>query len=288
MIEIPRCVHRVAAGLTTAFLLLSGCASGRTAPQSVAALGCREVLARGVFNEESLACFPRLAAEVANRLCEAGFETHAQANLAGFGYGSLVFSDRLIDPRSEVRGFDRSAVAAWKSEHCASRGAGRAVDRPQQLAWWGDLYRKLPMSLAGPWLACSRAMHGAGTRGVRCILEGAYDVTGENGDVVFSAWNIPDAWLDAGARLRSDLVVEGADCGNEAWQEGSRIPSTSARILTCRRRARSAVRVQLDTGEGTCVRTLPALTEPPWRELCHSTTASTSAAGPPAETAISR
>lgn len=264
-------------------LLSSNCATARTVPLASAAPECRAIEDRGIFNRETLACFPEIATAVEDRLCEAGFWTHYEANFSGFGYGSQVFGQVLLSRRHGLNAFDRSKTAAWKTKHCRETADRKALTWSAVVDWWGDLYDRFPPSLIGPWRSCwklgSEGWQGEG--GLRCYLSGSYDVSGENEEIRFTAWNSPDAWLDFGARLRADLVVAGADCGGEEWPAGSRISSNSARVLTCRRRGRSAVRVKLVTGEGECERSLPELTAPPWRELCHSTSSSTPDTGVP-------
>lgn len=262
------------------------CVTGRTVPIPTAAAECSAIRDRGIFNSETLACFPEAAVAVEDRLCRTAFWTHHEANAAGFGYGSVVYGEILVRPQQLIKGFDRAKVAAWKAEHCRETAERNTSGWSDTLVWWNDVYARLPISLIGPWLECwASVSEGVREEGsVRCYLNGAYDIEGENETVRFTAWNSPDAWLDASAWLTADLEVDGADCGGNEWRAGSRISSTAARVLECRRRGRSAVRVKLVTGEGNCIRSLPELTEPPWRELCQSMSSSMSDTGLPGTT----
>lgn len=275
----------------TAFLGLVCCACATSHTVSLGTGGgeCVDILKRGIFNHETMACFPQIAAAVEERLCEAGFRTHNEANFAGFGYGSPIFGQILLPPEQARYGLGSARVAAWKVEHCHETANRKALSWPAAVAWWGDLYDRLPISLVGPWRSCRESMSETMSRerGLLCYLYGSYDLSGEDEEIRFTAWNWPDAWLDLGARLHSDLEVEGADCGGEEWRAGSRIPSGSSRVLVCRRRGRTAVRVRLVTGEGTCERRLPELTEPPWQELCQSKSSSILETGTPGATTSS-
>lgn len=248
-------------------LLFFACATGRTMPFAAAVAECKTVRDQGVFNRETLACFPQVAKAVEERLCEVDFGTHNSANWAGFSHGSPVFGQALVPG---TWGVDRARVANWKAEHCRETADRTVLSPPEVVAFWGDLYARLPVSLAGPWRNCwlSASDVWRNERGLVCDLIGAFDLDGEDGESRFAVWSLSRGWLDFGTLLRADLEVEGADCGGEEWKAGSRIPTTKTRVLECRRRGRSAVRVKLVTGAGTCERSLPELTERPWRELC--------------------
>lgn len=271
-------MHRAKLGITLfAALLAAGCATGGRVPIRDAPGACRELLHRGVFNRETLTCFPEVAAAVDERLCVARFRTHQQANLVGFGYGTTVFLTPLVRPLEQgFKGFSAAAVASWKTRHCAGNlpriADGNPLRWEQAVAGWGDLYDRLPTSLAGPWLLCMESMQAAPesyfTGAPRCFLDGSFDLSGEDEEIRFTAWSPAEGWFDLGARLTADLEVEGADCSGREWRKGSRISSTRARSLLCRRRGRSAVRIRLATGDGSCERSLPELTAAPWRELC--------------------
>jgi hypothetical protein len=254
----------------------AACVTTRAAPIPDVTPRCTEILNRGVFYEETLSCFPAVNLAVERRLCNIAFRTHPNANLAGFGYGSSVFGERLVNPQQHVDYFLRSDISIWKSDHCVETADHEALSWAATRALWDDIYAQLPISLVGPWRACTEARQEGLSETLHCTLIGSYDTAGENEQIIFSAWEQPKSWFDFGATLQDGLGVEGAECQGGEWKSGSRISSTRARTLHCRRRGRSAVQIRLVTTEGSCERVLPALTALPWRRLCQSSRRSTS------------
>lgn len=252
-------------GLTVFGLLGLSCTLVRPRPPELLE-GCRNTLRRGVFNAASLACFPELASPLEDLLCATTFDTHLQLNRLGFGYGTSVLGQTLREADYSVRAvepLDPWAAQRWKQEHCAGSPA-RSVQEAAELR--DRAFSLLPASLVGPWRSCRNFYHE--DHGLRCLLLGSFDLTGEDETVQFEAAHSPVHYLDYWTRLKEDLEVRGADCGGERWRAGTRIPSGGSRLLRCQRQGRSAVSFRLVTGRAQCEGWLPELTEPPWQELC--------------------
>lgn len=226
-----------------------------------------------MFTEASLRCFPAVAEVVETALCQDHFGRHDEANTVGFGYGTRVFGVELVDPDSgggpsNLVPFTLEQISAWREGHCSG-------SEPRASSDWEAIRERLPLSLVGPWRACRESLgvseqrfEKGTTQGVGCVLVGSYDLTGESEMVGFEAAYSSSAWLDLTIPLQEDLYVEGADCGGEAWQEGSLLWRTRSRVLYCRRQGRSAVTMRIVTAAGTCERHLPPLTEEPWQMQC--------------------
>jgi hypothetical protein len=252
-------------GLIVAILLGLSCTTLKPRPPELFEV-CQETLRRGVFNAASLACFPELTSPLEDLLCSTTFATHRGLNDLGFGYGTSVLGQTLREADPSVRAvepLDPWAGQRWRQEHCADPPTGSAEEATELRDRALSL---LPSSLVGPWRSCSHFLNSGS--GLRCLLLGASDRTGEDETVRFEAAYSPVGSMDFGTRLKEDLEVLGADCGGERWRAGTRISSGSARFLLCRRQGRSAVSFRLVTGKGECVGQLPELTKPPWQELC--------------------
>ena len=257
-------------GLTVVGLLGLSCTLVRPRPPELLE-GCRNTLRRGVFNAASLACFPELASPLEDLLCTTTFVTHLQLNRLGFGYGTSVLGQTLRDADYSVRAvepLDPWAAQRWKQEHCAGSPA-RSVQEAAELR--DRAFSLLPASLVGPWRSCRNfylSPFADENGGLRCLLLGSFDLTGEDETVQFEATNGAVEILYLGTRFKKDLEVRGVDCGGERWRAGTWLPSGGSRLLRCQRQGRSAVSFRLVTGLGQCEGRLPELTEPPWQELC--------------------
>ncbi len=233
---------------------------------------CQDTLRRGVFNAESLACFPELASPLEDLLCTNTFAHHHQLNDLGFGYGTSVLGQTLREADYSVRArepLDQWAAQRWKQEHCAGSPA-RSVQEAAELR--DRAFSLLPTSLVGPWQSCRNFLHWfdlqRSREGTRCLLLGSFDLTGEGETVQFEAEYLSDAPMGFGTSLKEDLEVRGAVCGAERWRAGTRLPNGAPRLIRCQRQGRSAVSFRLVTGTGQCEGLLPELTEPPWQEFC--------------------
>lgn len=227
---------------------------------------CLDMKRQGVFNQESLACFPEVERPLEEFLCARTFATHLQLNQLGFGYGTRVLGQTLREPYVRaVESLDRRAVGRWRQDHCAGLPT-RSEQEATEL--WERALSQLPDSLVGPWRSCMSFFDPESN--VRCLLLGSFDRTGQDEVVQFEAIYSPVGSFDFGTRLKEDLIVRGADCGGEQWRAGTRISSSRSRLLRCRRRGRSAVSFRLVTGKGECEGRLPELTEPPWQVLCRA------------------
>lgn len=252
--------------LAVAGLLGLACTSVRPRPPELLEV-CLDTLRHGVFNSASLECFPELASPLEDLLCATTFDSHRELNRLGFGYGTSVLGQTLREADPSVRAIeplDPRAARRWKQEHCAASPA-RSV---QEIA---DLREQalglLPASLVEPWRRCGDFYH-AYRGGLRCLLLGAPEMTGEGATVRFEVAYSPARSMALWTRLAADLEVRGADCGGLQWRAGSRIPAGGSRLLSCRRQGRSAVSFRLVTGKAHCEVGLPELTKPPWQELC--------------------
>ncbi len=251
-------------GLDVAVFGLLGLSCASVGPRSHELFtSCQETLRRGVFNAESLACFPQLMSPLEDLLCATTFTTHRDLNDLGFGYGTPVLGQNL----GEGYGVDPLLAQRWKHGHCAgspTRTVKETVDLRDRA------FSLLPASLAGPWRSCREYFDVGPYTRLRCHLSGSYDLTGEGETVRFEAAHSPVGSMDFGTRLKEDLEVRGADCGGEAWRAGSGISSRGPRRLSCRRQGRSAVSFRLVTGRGHCEVRLPELTELPWEAHCEA------------------
>ncbi len=245
-------------GLLVVGLFGFSCVSATPRPPEVFE-ECQETLRRGVFHTASLACLPELAGPLEDLLCSTTFATHRDLNNLGFGYGTSILGQKL----GEEYGVDPRLAQHWRHQHCAGDPA-RSV---QEIADLRDqAFSMLPAALVGPWQSCRDFLQD--TSDFRCLVLGSFDVTGEDGTVALVATYSPWTILDFGARLKKDLQVQGATCGDERWRKGARIPSFGWKVLRCQRQGRSAVSFRLVTGKGECEGHLPELTEVPWQGYC--------------------
>jgi len=313
LLPAARAVARAVAAVAACGLLLPAqpvLAAKRLPPfdpeleQEVAGV-CTRWIAEGVFNCESLACFPRVRQEVEGALCSVDLGELWLPFAAGFGYGAR-YRKLDLDP-ARVRGLpfvrygvDPTAWSAWRAEHCGDTEPAtslevgwdvgqlpkggydlcafyQAVEHTQEV--FAAARAAAPRQLAEPWQRCldfeQRCRIGK-PGGVLCRLIGTSGEADET--VYFTVLHIldPDQVQPLllplplrryfAPKLRHDLEIVGAECEGPQWLEGMRVKGQHT--LRCRRLGPGAVTFRLVTSKGECTETLPELGDPPWQETC--------------------
>jgi|GEM_PF-4379084 len=267
---------------------------------------CRQVLAAGVFNRRSLACYPQVWHEVENALCSVDVGDVWLPFAAGFGVESERLAPKQLEHQTLVFARYRvhpAAWSAWRAKHCrdvepttsieADWGVGTEQPEATYVALrMHDVLERTqdafaaaravaPPSLVERWESCAlllRELDMGGKPGVHCRLIGSDDTGTADETLYFSArriyhpaslgpWLLPFPLPRLFApKLRRDLEIEGARCEGPEWRQGMRIKGHHT--LRCKRLGTSDVTFRLTTSKGDCTETLPAAGDPPWDTTC--------------------
>ncbi len=257
---------------------------GDSTPQGKTHLfsACMEIRNLGLFNEETMACFPWLRQAVAEKLCETRVRRYTDLSKVGFGTGFEGYGVELRSPAEflEMNELARrihmaefwASINKWREENCDNEPTA-ASTQDELLEPWREVYERLPQSLVAPWRSCWKYLlattaPGFQPGGARCFVEVSDDPGGEGETISFTLRVDPVSWFDAKTRLQQSLETQGVDCGKKVWRKGKRLKNTRPNVLKCRRLGRSAVYIRAVTGKGTCEAELPELAEIDWRDQC--------------------
>lgn len=217
---------------------------------------CVEIQKRGIFDPATLAADPRLARAVKAAECRANYGSQGLLNQVGFGYGTSVMGQVLIDPLEGGRsGVDGAAARRWHAENCPPGSVAEPWTEDQAL--WQLAYALVPRAIYAPWRACTdyfQTHYAEALRNLSCVALADPD---DDSRVTFEAHYIGDGLFDSSTRLQDDLQVEGATCP-APWRAGSRVGRRyRGRSITCQRQGDATVRFRIASKNLSCEATVP-------------------------------
>ncbi len=227
---------------------------------------CERAVSATVFcycvpRDETLACFPEMAAAVENALCRVDHQTSLDVLYSGIGEGTVVYDQAVLTDK--VYSLDPERAARWREKHCTDQGP--LIDLDDGLPLWSKAYAKTPSDLLWPWQACMRMNRKFwqldNTRFLVCTV-----IPSDGEEVTFGARWFSDVWLDLRVSLHEDLAVEGATCW-EPWEAGSMVPF-KGREITCQRIPGEQTVFRVNAGEYSCEVAIPPEPAVSWQEKC--------------------
>ena len=229
-------IYRYLTAATTAAVVSA--MSGHVAAQTA---NCDAILRQGVFNRQTVEESTRMRDQLRRMQCASSFNTHAEAQNAGFGLTVPVYGV----PVTLNGTFSTSQRDTWKQTNCSNEERQFDYDAQRR-----TVTEQVAAPIVTAWTACVAAAQANG-RGLVCTATepsaGEVDVT-----VRYIATQ-----ADASAPRVTSASAEGLQCSNQAPLQSGHAISFGGEVMHCTRTQNAGVfppaSVTINTTEGACV-----------------------------------